>query len=374
MTYPATLPVVPTRTDDTAAAGNLAADINALAAAVGDTITMLGAPAGTYGSLAARLDDLGNVFVTATAGGGEKVDISASVSGSKTIDLANGNAADYTLTGATTLAFSGATSGELCSFLLIARQDATGGRAITWPGSVRWLPGTTSTPPTIDTSANQVNEFLFWTTDGGATWFGSYGGGATASKAPAQLVAASAVATPYTVINATATEVTVLNTGTPAGPITIPAGTLSAVGDCVDIEVWGDLNNNALTTSSWVYKIKVGASSPPTTVAMTTNNCVGVANGNSAHYKTWVLTLSLMRIDASNVLVTSSFVAANSAASGADFTSFQNPASNGGQIGKAPVAVATGSTWYLDVTCTSSSTLTGCSLRVAGYKIATRKV
>lgn len=85
-----------------------------------------------------------------------------------TIDLANGSVQNLTLTGSCVFTFPTATAGR--SFLLILRQDATGGRTATWPtvtNIVRWPSGTA---PTLTSTASQVDVFAF--TADGTRWFG----------------------------------------------------------------------------------------------------------------------------------------------------------------------------------------------------------
>lgn len=50
-------------------------------------------------------------------------------------------------------------------------QDATGGRTIAWPASVKWPGGTA---PTLSTAANAIDFVDLWTDDAGTTWYGSY--------------------------------------------------------------------------------------------------------------------------------------------------------------------------------------------------------
>ena len=71
---------------------------------------------------------------------------------SKTIAWGNGNHQFLTLTGNVTLAFTDPpASGR---FTLVITQDATGGRTVTWPASVKWPGGAA---PTISTGANAVD-------------------------------------------------------------------------------------------------------------------------------------------------------------------------------------------------------------------------
>lgn len=81
-----------------------------------------------------------------------------------------------TLTGNCTFTFTNppSTSG---GFTLILKQDATGGRTVTWPASVKWPYGAA---PTLTGTANSVDAFVFMTPDGGTTWYGFQAGGAMA--------------------------------------------------------------------------------------------------------------------------------------------------------------------------------------------------
>ena len=119
-------------------------------------------------------------YVEAKNGGSEVV-ATSSVTGTHTINLANGNWHDVTMTGNTTFSFTGATSGEGDSFVLILRQDGTGGRDATFPGAVVW-PGTSE--PTADTTASSVSIYTFLSRDGGTTWFGFLAGGGAAIASP----------------------------------------------------------------------------------------------------------------------------------------------------------------------------------------------
>ena len=105
----------------------------------------------------------------ATGGGAETLNALGSGSGTRAINLANGNVVSATLSGNTTFTFSGATAGAACSFGLYLTQDATGSRTVTWPGSVKWSGGA----PTLSTGANAVDILVFETINGGTTWFGS---------------------------------------------------------------------------------------------------------------------------------------------------------------------------------------------------------
>ena len=111
---------------------------------------------------------LGTVAL-ATGGGQETVVTNATATGAVTLNLANGNIFNLTLTGDTTLTFSGATSGKACSFSLYTTQGATA-KILTWPGSVKWAGGTV---PSVTATAAATDVFVFETLNGGTTWFGS---------------------------------------------------------------------------------------------------------------------------------------------------------------------------------------------------------
>lgn len=94
-----------------------------------------------------------------------------SSAGALTLDLQNGNVFEVTLTeNITTLTLSNPpASGKGGAFSLILTQDATGGRTVTWPASVKWAGGTA---PTLSTTASAIDVLTFMTTDGGTTWYG----------------------------------------------------------------------------------------------------------------------------------------------------------------------------------------------------------
>lgn len=86
----------------------------------------------------------------------------------KTVNLANGLAQKLTLNNATpcVLTLTNPLSGQ--SYLIKLVQDATGGRAITWPGTVKWP---LSTAPTLS-GANKIDLInLYWD---GTNYFGSF--------------------------------------------------------------------------------------------------------------------------------------------------------------------------------------------------------
>ncbi len=93
------------------------------------------------------------------------------VTGTKTLDLSQGNVFDMTLSGATTFVFSNpSASGKACSFTLIIRQPSTL-RAVTFPASVKW---DNDIMPDFATSKTAI--LCFVTTNGGARWYGVVSG------------------------------------------------------------------------------------------------------------------------------------------------------------------------------------------------------
>lgn len=86
-----------------------------------------------------------------------------------TISLANGTIQDLTLTGNCTFTFPATSAGK--SFVLLLRQDATGGRTVTWPASVKWP---SSTAPTITATASKMDRFVF--TADGSVWVAAESG------------------------------------------------------------------------------------------------------------------------------------------------------------------------------------------------------
>lgn len=113
------------------------------------------------------------IFVLANKGGRESLEVESDSTSTYTIDLDVANAFDLTLTDDCTLTFDNAQAGVLCSFSLWLRQDATGGRTVTWPASVVWSEGTA---PTLSTAASTYDILVFMTVDGGTTWEGFLSG------------------------------------------------------------------------------------------------------------------------------------------------------------------------------------------------------
>jgi len=114
----------------------------------------------------------GHTVVRNIDGGKETVSTPTS-SSTQTINLANANVHDVTLTSDCTFTFTGATVGKSCSFTLILRQNSTGGWVSTFPASIVWPSGAT---PNLSTSSNSIAILSFLTIDGGTVWFGAMSG------------------------------------------------------------------------------------------------------------------------------------------------------------------------------------------------------
>lgn len=73
-----------------------------------------------------------------------------------------------TLTANCTFTLAGATAGRATTLELVLAQDATGGRTVTWPASVKWSGGT----PLLSTAASAVDRVVLVSYNGGTTWYG----------------------------------------------------------------------------------------------------------------------------------------------------------------------------------------------------------
>ena len=92
-----------------------------------------------------------------------------SVSGSHDIDYGLAATHDLTLTGNATFTLSGAITDQTTDLRIILRQDGTGSRTVTWPGSITWAGGSA---PTLQNDADAVDTIGLLTVDDGTTWLG----------------------------------------------------------------------------------------------------------------------------------------------------------------------------------------------------------
>lgn len=118
-------------------------------------------------------------FVTVIDGGGEVISTVAASGAAETIDLADGNVHDVTLTADCTFTFTSPASGRARSFTMFLRQGAGFPHLATWPGSVEWSAGTA---PTLSTGSGDVDVLTFVTLDGGTVWYGFSAGGSSSSS------------------------------------------------------------------------------------------------------------------------------------------------------------------------------------------------
>ena len=90
---------------------------------------------------------------------------------SVTLDISQGSVFTITLAhNISTFTWSNpATSGDVSAFVLKVTQDGTGSRTIAFPAAVDFAGGTA---PTLSTGANDVDVFVFFTVDGGNTYYG----------------------------------------------------------------------------------------------------------------------------------------------------------------------------------------------------------
>ena len=100
----------------------------------------------------------------------ETVEPGGNISGTHSIDLANGNVHSVTVTGDVDISFTGApSSGQSGSVSLIITDG--GNHAITWTSNVLWPGGNVP-----ELTENGTDVIVFFTTDGGSTWYGMLSG------------------------------------------------------------------------------------------------------------------------------------------------------------------------------------------------------
>jgi hypothetical protein len=110
--------------------------------------------------------DAADVGALSDSGGGkDAVSSLGALTGTVSIDLANGNSFYGTLSGNTTFTMTGFTTGRECQFVLSVTQDSTP-RSVTWPAAVKWPFGSV---PAISTMSGSRDLFVFRSRDGGTT-------------------------------------------------------------------------------------------------------------------------------------------------------------------------------------------------------------
>lgn len=151
-----------------------------------------------------------------------EVEFVASATGAVTLSFLDANVHDITLTGNTTLVIDDPPSnlryGEM---KIIAHQDSTGGRTLTWPINI-WWPGAST--PTMSSAADAVDMYEIVTLTGGLYYLGR----ALAAYGPsAQTVTADVLS-----ITGTARSITVDATG----PV-VTVSTLTLIGSALTITI-----------------------------------------------------------------------------------------------------------------------------------------
>jgi hypothetical protein len=87
-----------------------------------------------------------------------------------TLNLANGNVFTATLTDNCTFTFTTGVVTGAASFTLVLLNDATSGRSIVWPASVKWP---NNVIPVRTTTSNATDIWSFFTPNNGTTWYGN---------------------------------------------------------------------------------------------------------------------------------------------------------------------------------------------------------
>ena len=115
---------------------------------------------------------MGNNYITAPVlkAYSEFLANNATATGATTLDLAVSNYFNLTLSGNVTFTYSNTPTGRAVTFTIVATQDATGGRTITFPTGTKYAGGTV---PPATTTAAAVDVWTVTTYNGGTTWLTS---------------------------------------------------------------------------------------------------------------------------------------------------------------------------------------------------------
>lgn len=110
------------------------------------------------------------------AGYSEIVYTNTAATGTMTLDASSYNFFALTLTGNVTITPANVPAGKAVSLTIVAKQDVTGGRTITWP-TTKWPAGVV---PPASTGTGNTDIWVITTYDGGTTFYGSLAGKALA--------------------------------------------------------------------------------------------------------------------------------------------------------------------------------------------------
>ena len=96
--------------------------------------------------------------------------VTANTSSAYAIDLRLAEVFNLTLTADCAITFTNPASAPIRvhRFVIYLKQDATGGRAVTWPATLQWAP--LASPPPMVTLPNALNIIEVMTVDGGTTY------------------------------------------------------------------------------------------------------------------------------------------------------------------------------------------------------------
>ena len=141
----------------------------------GDGSGLTGAGIGSTGSIntsgiITATSFVGNLSDSLIKNYTEVISVIGNTSTAATLNLANGNVFTATLTGNCTFTFTTGVATGAASFTLVLLNDATSGRSIVWPASVKWP---NNVIPVRTTAGNATDIWSFFTPNNGTTWYGN---------------------------------------------------------------------------------------------------------------------------------------------------------------------------------------------------------
>ena len=224
----------------------------------------------------------------------------ASSTSALTINFSTAPDWDITLTAACTFTLSGApASGTPAVLTLILRQDATGSRTVTWPGSVTWISGAV---PTLHTAASSVDIVQLITVDGGTTWLGVQ---AAPTNTRGYLGSASSTTTfttssssPVQVTGLTAT-VTIPSTG--HTKVTVSASSIqNSSGGYVELSLWDGTVGSGTKLDQVTFQSTAASQTAPASLTWIGTPAAGSKTYNVGLYNAAVSGTTAMNAGATN--------------------------------------------------------------------------